>query len=66
MKNPSTVETLLNHAIDLASKFEYETAEKFALRVLEIEERNVDALELLGDIYVDAGHVDKAVNVRVK
>ncbi|KAL3868147.1 hypothetical protein ACJMK2_040981 [Sinanodonta woodiana] len=57
---PYSVDQLLNKAEECIDRFEYEVAQKFCQRALEIEPDNVHALETSGTLLLEVGNMEAA------
>jgi len=55
-----TVEQLVARAETCMDSYDFELAEKFYSKALEMDQRNCDLMEVLGELLVDLGKVDKA------
>jgi len=55
-----SIEQLLDKASDLLDEYNYELAQKFCQRALELDADNVRALEMSGNLLLEVGEVEKA------
>lgn len=62
-KDKWSVEQLFAKCEDLLSRFEYEAAEKFCDRILQIEPNHLETLQIKASILMDTGDVEGAHNI---